>query len=205
MSVALLAKQTAVIVARQQLWSTAHGGWSLMKVYTPAGTQGYLMGPRKDSGDMPRGTGEELDRLRSEVEPPTLATTSNDMAKQFWQDTWDNLPGRQHTKHEETFEVTPMWSFINTHASSDYYRDSSVWYYYHLDQWRIARGGPLKEIFDAFNNNINAGTDVPEPFKATRDDIIKRWFHATNITTDKEGAIADDGVTLYPGWNWVKP
>jgi hypothetical protein len=205
MSIAMMTKQTAVVEARHKLWSTAHGGWSMMRIYTPAGTDAYQMGPRPDSGDMPRGSGEELDRLRPEVEPSTLATTSNALARQFWQDTWNNLPGRQHVEDKEKFEVAPMWNFIDTNTSSDHYRDSDVWKFYHMDQWRIARGGPVKEIFDAFNNNINIGTPVPEPFKKTRDDIIKRWFHATNITTDTEGAIYADGFTLSPGWTRATP
>jgi hypothetical protein len=186
MAKAMLTRQTALVEARHHLFDAANGGWSPMILPDTVPVEDPV---RDHAGDMPRGTGEELDRLKSDVESPTLAATPDDHG--YWQDIWDNLPGRHHTHQDESFKVAKMWNFIDTTASADFYRDSSSWHFNHLDAWRIARSGPLKEIFNAFHDNLPP--DVPAPFKQTRDDIFYRWWHGGDLLSH-ESYIGSNGI-----------
>jgi hypothetical protein len=190
MAMAMLTKQQAIIDARYHLMSSANWGWSAMKL---EGWDPAQDAPQANGGDMPRGTGEELDRLRPEVEPRNLNTLTNTESRDYWDHIWTNLPGRQHTHAEKTFKRQGnLWNFIDNTATSDFYRDSSPWHFYHLDTWRIARTGPLKEIYDAFQNNLPA--NVAPHFKPTRDDILNRLFHASDLL-GQEAAGANGAVT----------
>ena len=182
MSLALLTKQETLIEARHQLWHAAqHGSWSPMKLEGWAPAAG--VGAGEDFGNRPRGTGEELDRLRPDIEPETIARTSDPKARDYWDRIWGNLPGRHDTHASRSFETQgSLWNFINRTALAVYWRDSSPWHWHHLDAWRIARSGPCKEIFDSFADNL--GGDVAEHFRPTRDDIIKRWWHGYDIIDD---------------------
>ena len=183
MSLAMLAKQQALRASRHSLWQDAqHGNWTDLDLdagWNPLSGAG--------SGDKPRGTGEELERLRREIEPSTLARTSNPDAQDYWHRLWGNLPGRQRTFAAKTFEARgSLWDFLNRRAESEYFRDSSPWHFYHIDAWKIARSGPLRPIFDSFRENLQG--DVAEHFKPIRDEIIRRMFHAS----DTELADPDD-------------
>ena len=183
MAMAMLTRQQAIVQARHDLWAAANGGWSPMKLegWDPVQTP-----PPANPGDMPRGTGDELDRLNPEVAPPTLAATSNPQAQDYWNRIWGNLPGRHHMHAEQSFKRQgSLWNFIDNTATSDHYRDSSPWHFYHLDAWQIARTGPVKPIFDAFEANLPP--DVPQFFKPTRDDIINRWFHGYDYHRPRGG------------------
>ena len=182
MSLALLTKQETLIEARHQLWHAAqHGSWSPMRLEGWAPAAG--VGTGEDFGNRPRGTGEELDRLRPDIEPETIARTSDPKARDYWDRIWGNLPGRHDTHASRSFETQgSLWNFINRTALAVHWRDSSPWHWHHLDAWRVARSGPCKEIFDSFADNL--GGDVAEHFRPTRDDIIKRWWHGYDIIDD---------------------
>jgi hypothetical protein len=188
MALAMLARQEAIVDARYHLWSAANGGWTPMKLEGWTPTQAP---PDANGGDMPRGSGEELDRLNGDISSAISAASSGG-STDFWDRLWGNLPGRQHTHADKTFKRPGnLWNFIDNHASADHYRDSSPWHFYHIDAWRIARTGPVKPIFDAFENKLPP--DVPDFFKPTRDDIIERWFHGYDII-DQEALIGSGGV-----------
>jgi len=190
MSMAMLSKQQALVEARYTLYHAAgNGHWSPMKGVAWDDTMD--LGQQPEDGDMPRGSGEELDRLYPEVAPQTLASTSNGRATEYWQRIWDNLPGRHETRAEKSFETKGrMWDFIERPARANHVRDSNEWYFcrdsdrhINLDAWKIARSGPLREIFDAFYNNLQA-TAAPH-FDPTRKDIIDRWWHGRDILDDE--------------------
>jgi len=179
MSLAMLAKQQAVRASRHSLWSEAqHGHWSDLNL-----DEGW--DPLAGAGDRdhPRGRGEELERLRQEIEPATIARTSNPDAQTYWYRLWGNLPGRHRSFAAKTFEARgSLWDFLDRRAESEYFRDSSPWHYYHIDAWKIARSGPLRHIFDSFRENLQG--DVAEHFKEVRDEIIRRMFHASGTELD---------------------
>ncbi|MCX5683291.1 MAG: hypothetical protein NT049_06365 [Planctomycetota bacterium] len=177
MSIAMLAKQQAVAEARTNLYKWSHGAWSPMKL---EGWDSSLNAPGTGGPNKPRGFGDDLDRLRPEIEPSTIAQVSNALVRDFWERSWDNLPGRYKTDSTKTFETAPMWNFIEKSASADHQRDSSAWHFDHFDLWKVARSGPLKEVFDAFRNNLQIN-DVAPHVKPTRDDIYRRWWHADDI------------------------
>jgi hypothetical protein len=181
MSLALLTKQQVIVEARHRLWQGAqHGHWSDLNLDPN-------WDPRAGTGtnDMPRGRGEELDRLRPEVEPPTLASSSNPGAVDYWLRVYGNLPGRHQAQASRWFQTQgSLWSFLNRQAASEYWRDSSPWHFHHLDAWKIARSGPLKPIFESFRHNLQG--DVAEHFKEVRDDILHRMFHASGDELDDE-------------------
>ncbi|MBM4018358.1 MAG: pilus assembly protein [Planctomycetes bacterium] len=182
MSMAMLSKQQALLVARYHLYQAAgNGWWTQMKL---EGWDASLSNPGAGGQNMPRGYGAELDRLYPEVAPRSLASTSNAEARDYWQRIWDNLPGRHETHASRTFKRAKMWEFIEPTASADHLRDSSPWHYHHLDAWKIARSGPLREIFDAFYNNLQA--TVAPHFDPTRKDIIDRWWHGRDILDDED-------------------
>jgi len=182
MSMAMLSKQQALVEARHNLYQSAGNGW-----WTPMKLEGWdpaLATQGAGGQDRPRGYGEELDRLYPEVAPPTLSSTSNAKARDYWQRIWDNLPGRHEAHAEKSFETKgKMWDFIERPAKANHVRDSSPWHFFHLDAWKIARSGPLREIFDAFYNNLQA-TAAPH-FDPTRKDIIDRWWHGRDILDDE--------------------
>lgn len=182
MSMAMLTKQQVLSDARARLWSSAgHGEWTTLKL------EGHTPGADEDDGtSRPRGSGEELDRLRAEVEPNTIAHSSNPLAREYWQRLWDNLPGRHETESSRSFETSgSLWNFIRRDAGAQHVRDSSPWHLNHIDAWKIARSGPLKEIFQAFYDNLEAATVAPH-FEATRDDIIHRWWHGDDILAKED-------------------
>jgi hypothetical protein len=179
MSLAMLTKQKALVDARYNLFRAAgHGWWTDMKLESWA-TPG-VANPGTGGQQMPRGTGEELDRLHTEVAQQSVAETTNQKARDYFQRIWDNLPGRHMTESQKSF--TPWghaYDFLPNSAQADHWRDSSPWHYYHIDPWKIARSGPLREIFEAFRDNLPP--NVAPHFKPTRDDIYNRWWHANDI------------------------
>ena len=178
MSFGMLARQKALVDARRALWRSAgHGQWTNMRLegYTP----GTLV--EDDGTKRPRGFGEELDRLRPDVEPDTIAQSSNPKARDYWFRTWDNLPGRHEAEASRSFKTEGrMWKFIDRTATSKHQRDTSPWHFYHLDAWKIARSGPLREIYQAFKEHLEMAQFAPH-FEQTRDDIIRRWFHGDEV------------------------
>jgi hypothetical protein len=177
MSVAMLAKQNALVEARHKLYKMSQSGWSPMKLesWDPG-----FSSPGAGGANMPRGYGDDLTRLKPELEPSTIGRISNPDVCSFWQRIWDNLPGRLKTNSSKTFTTAPMWRFIQGPAEADHQRDSSTWSFWHIDAWKIARSGPLREIFQAFQNNLQMGQVAPQ-VEPTRDDIYKRWWHASDI------------------------
>jgi hypothetical protein len=183
MSMAMLTKQLVLYDARYRLWASAgHGDWTHLKL------EGSVPGASDDDGTQrPRGSGEELDRLRPEVEPDTIAKSSNPMAREYWQRLWDNLPGRHETESSRSFKTSgSLWNFIQRSAGAQHLRDTSPWHFDHLDAWRVARSGPLKEIVEAFRTNLEQATVAPH-FEKTRDDIIHRWWHGDDLLSQEEG------------------
>jgi hypothetical protein len=191
MAMAMLTKQQALVEARLRLWRAAGWYWPPMKLegWDPT-TDPNFHDPPPNAGHMPRGEGEELDRLYQEVSPQTVNRVSNAKARQYWERLWGNLPGRHETEASMSFETHGrMWDFIEKTAEADHFRDSSPWHYQHLDAWMIARSGPLKEIFDAFRDNLppNILPDVTQPFRVrnpfepTREDVYDRWWHGSDI------------------------
>ncbi len=180
MSFAMLARQNALVACRRSLWHSAgHGGWTSMKL------EGTVPGMDEDDGTQrPRGQGEELDRLQQDVEPETIARTTNPRGREYWYRIWDNLPGRHESKAEQPFKTAPLWNFIKGPARAEHKRDSSPWHFYHIDAWKIARAGPLKEIFEAFRQNLEMQTFAPH-FEPTRDDIMRRWWHGDDILSEE--------------------
>jgi len=178
MSFGMLARQKALVDARRALWRSAgHGQWTNMRLegYTP----GTLV--EDDGTKRPRGYGEELDRLRPDVEPQTLAQSGNPKARDYWFRIRDNLPGRHEAKASRSFRTSgSMWKFINRTATAQHKRDTSPWHFYHLDAWKIARSGPLREIFGAFKEHLESAQVAPH-FEQTRDEIIRRWFHGDAV------------------------
>jgi len=189
MSSAMLTKQKALFACRRSLWRSAgHGHWTPMELEgtDPYDDEDADMEP--DDTYRPRGEGEELDRLRPEVEPETLAKTSNAMAREYWFRIWDNLPGRHESEASRRFESTgQMWRRIPHTSHAQHKRDSSPWHFYHLDAWKIARAGPLKEIFGAFEKHLET-EQFTEHFEPTRKDIIRRWFHGGDILRQEDQA-----------------
>ncbi|KPK48569.1 MAG: hypothetical protein AMK72_06620 [Planctomycetes bacterium SM23_25] len=182
MSFAMLAKQQALVLCRRSLWASAgHGHWTSMKL------EGTLPGMNEDDGTKrPRGHGEELDRLREDVEPETIATTTNPRAREYWFRIWDNLPGRHESEASQSFKRSGrLWNFIKRTAHADHKRDSSPWHFYHLDAWKIARAGPLREIFEAFHEHLEMETFAPH-FEPTREDIMRRWWHGDDILQEED-------------------
>lgn len=175
LSFGMLSKQQTLVDARRALWRSAgNGGWSAMRL------EGHTPGLIEDDGtNRPRGTGEELDRLRPDVEPRTIAQTTNPDAREYWYRIWDNLPGRHEAHASRSFADMlggSMWGFLRTRTRANHRRDSSTWRYQHLDAWEIARSGPLKEIFEAFHEHLEDAA-VAQHFQRTRDDIMNRWWH----------------------------
>lgn len=173
MSMAMLSRQQALVDARHVVLNASNtdNGWSSMKLET------WLPGLRRNLRvNLPRGTGEELERLRREIEPDTVARTSNALARDYWSRIWINLPGRRDVHTSRSFTTQGrMWDFIEKTATADRWADTSPWYVHDLDMWQIARSGPLQDIFKAFYNNLQG--PVAAHFQPTRDDIIHRWWH----------------------------
>ncbi len=175
LSFGMLSKQKTLVDARRALWRSAgHGEWSPMRL------EGHTPGVVEDDGThRPRGTGEELNRLRPDVEPRTIAQTTNPRAQDYWYRVWDNLPGRHEAHASRSFaDQVParMWGFLRKRTQADHWRDSSPWHFRHLDAWEIARSGPLREIFEAFHEHLETAEVAPH-FEQTRDDIMNRWWH----------------------------
>jgi len=181
MSFGMLARQKALVDARRSLWQSAgHGEWTNMRL------EGYTPGTivLDDGTKRPRGYGEELDRLRPEVEPDTIARTSDPKARDYWFRLWDNLPGRHESKASRSFQTSgSMWKFIDRTATAQHKRDTSPWHFYHLDAWKVARSGPLREIFEAFQRHLEMAQFAPH-FEQTRDDIIRRWWHGEEFVEE---------------------
>jgi hypothetical protein len=194
MSLAMLAKQEALVAARHNLWRSAqHGHWSDLDMRDI-----WSNDAGDDSESRPRGSGEELNRLREEVEPDTVARTNNSAALDYWDRLWGNLPGRHRTRASRRFESEgSLWDFLPREAKAEYFRDSSPWHFHHIDAWKIARSGPLKPIFDSFRENLQG--DVAEHFRETRDDIIERMFHATGDELDDADDLGREGEELAGG------
>jgi len=172
-SFGMLSKQRALVDARRALWRSAgHGHWTAMRL------EGHTPGQVEDDGTKrPRGTGEELDRLRPDVEPDTIARTADPQARDYWFRIWDNLPGRHESHAQRSFKTSgSLWNFIHRTAKAEHWRDSSPWHFAHLDAWKIARSGPLQEIFQAFRDHLEMARFAPH-FEQTRDDIMNRWWH----------------------------
>lgn len=200
MSMAMLTKQQTLVEARYHLYRAAgHGDWSpmLLEGFNPTTTTAA----DASAGHMPRGSGEELDRLRSEVEPTTIEKATNAKARAYWERLWSNLPGRHDTLSERSFETARLWSFISRTARADHWRDSSPWHFYHVDAWQIARSGPLREVFEAFRMDLRLGdSDIQNElqgspqvqaetlshFAAVRAEIIRRWWHGADLLTDND-------------------
>ncbi len=175
-SFAMLTKQKALVSARHGLWRSARGSWSPMKL---EGWEPAMDDPDADEGSRPRGQGEELERLRPEVEPETIQQIANTKAIDFWNRLWGNLPGRHRKDAHKSFQASgSMWNWLERTAHGRHYRDSSAWQWRHLDAWEIARSGPIETVFDSFRDNLQG--DVEEHFQPIRDDILNRWFHARN-------------------------
>ena len=189
MSLAMLAKQQALVQARHHLWHAArHSDWSPLKL---EGWAPVEPDDEEDYGNRPRGSGDELERLRSEVEPATLQRTSDADAREYWERFWGNLPGRHETHAAWSFEAEgSLWDFLNRTALAAHWHDSSPWRFYHLDAWRIARSGPLRPVFESFGTYL--GGSVADHFRPTRDDIINRWFHGQDVLDDMI-AVAEEG------------
>jgi len=183
MSFAMLTQQKALVACRRSLWRSAgHGHWTPMKL---EGTE-PILDDIDDDTHRPRGAGEELERLRPEVEPETLARTSNPRAREYWFRIWDNLPGRHESEASRSFKTTGrLWNFIRRTSHAKHQRDSSPWHFYHIDAWKIARAGPLKEIFDAFYDHLEMETFAPH-FEPTRDDIMRRWWHGDDVLREED-------------------
>jgi len=173
MSMAMLTRQQTLVDARRVVLNASNtdNGWSSMQLET------WLPGLRRNlRANLPRGTGEELERLRREIEPDTVAKTSNALARDYWNRIWINLPGRREVHTSRSFTTQGrMWDFIDKTATADRWADTSPWYFHDLDTWQIARSGPLEDIFKAFYNNLQG--PVAAHFQPTRDDIIQRWWH----------------------------
>ena len=175
LSFGMLSKQKALVDARRALWRSAgHGQWTEMRL------EGHTPGLVEDDGtNRPRGTGEELDRLRPDVEPRTIVKTTNPRAQDYWYRIWDNLPGRHEAHASRSFaDRVPgsMWGFLRKDTRAEHWRDTSPWHFHHLDAWKIARSGPLREIFQAFRDNLETARFAPH-FEPTRDDVMNRWWH----------------------------
>jgi hypothetical protein len=143
-----------------------------------------LSNPGVGGVNQPRGFGEDLDRLQPEIAPSTIARVSTPDARSYWERLWDNLPGRFRTESTKTFKTAPMWNFLDKSAAADHVRDSSAWHFHHLDAWKIARSGPLGDIFRAFRQYLTA-TSIAPHIKPTRDDIYQRWWHAGDILSQE--------------------
>ncbi len=201
MSLGMLAKQHALVAARHRLWRNAqHGHWTELEMAED-------WDPEAGGGEegRPRGTGEELNRLRREVEPPTVARAGNPEALDYWDRLSGNLPGRHRTAASRRFDRRGrLWNFLPRTAQAEYFRDSSPWHFHHIDAWKIARSGPLKPIFDSFRDNLQG--EVAEHFQETRDDIIERMFHASGDELDDAddlGRDDDDGAAAVGGGGGV--
>jgi len=183
MSSAMLTRQQALIDARRVVLNASNtdDGWSSEKLEL------WLPGlGRHGRVDLPRGTGAELDQLRQEIYNDTVGRATGPAAVDYWARIWTNLPGRHETHASKSFQTSgPIWDpiFGNKTAKADHYRDSSPWHFFHLDAWRIARSGPCRLIFEAFQNNLPP--TVAPHFKPTRDDIYNRWWHASDILDDE--------------------
>ena len=175
LSFGMLSKQKTLVDARRAVWRSAgHGHWTAMRL------EGHTTGVVEDDGtNRPRGTGEELTRLRHDIEGEILAHTSDPDASDYWGRIRDNLPGRHEAHASRSFadKVTGnMWGFLRKRTRSEHWRDTSPWHFHHLDAWKIARSGPLSEIFEAFRRHLETAQVAPH-FEATRDDIMNRWWH----------------------------
>ena len=182
LSFGMLSKQKTLVDARRALWRSAgHGEWSPMRL------EGHTPGFVEDDGThRPRGTGEELNRLRPDVEPRTIAQSTNPRAQDYWYRVWDNLPGRHEAHASRSFAnqvPAGMWGFLRKHTRAEHWRDSSPWHFRHLDAWEIARSGPLREIFEAFREHLEMAEVAPH-FEQTRDDIMNRWWHGDPYEDD---------------------
>ena len=183
MSFAMLTKQKVLVDCRRNLWASAgHGHWTDLKLegYTPSE-------PEEDDGThRPRGAGEELDRLQRDIQNDALAETANPKAREYWYRLWANLPGRHESEASRSFETSgSLWNFIDRTAHAKHLRDSSPWHFYHIDAWKVARSGPLKEIFEAFRDNLEMEQFAPH-FEPTRDDIMRRWWHGDDILAEED-------------------
>ena len=179
MSVAMLAKQQAVMYARVDNYNASHCGWSAMKLegWDPSQTA-----PGAGGANLPRGYGEDLDRLRPEIEPSTIARSPNPAARDLWERLWDNLPGRLTTSASKSFTTMRAFNFIRGPAQAEHQRDSSPWHFYHLDFWRIVRSGPLSEEFSTFRQAFQFnGAQLAPHVRPTCDDIYKRWWDASDL------------------------
>jgi len=181
MSFAMLTRQQALIEARYRIWNSANNDpWSRMKLegFDPVGSTPPA---RVGWGSKPRGYGEELDRLRADVNAKSVARATNAQARDYWERLWDNLPGRSTIQVSRTFKSSgSLWNFIDHTTTADHFRDSSPWHYYHIDAWKIARSGPLRDIFLAFRDNLQG--QVAPHFQTTRDDILHRWWDTNDLS-----------------------
>jgi hypothetical protein len=183
MSMAMLAKQQALKEARANLWHDAQGGWSPMKL---EGQDTSSPDPGVGGKHMPRGYGEDLDRLEPDLQRAGVPRASGEEALKYWQRIWANLPARHETESTKTFKTAPMWNFIEASAKASHRRDSSPWYFYHLDAWRIARAGPLAELFGVFRSEFENASNQ-NSFESTRKEFFRRLFHAGDIMNQNQG------------------
>jgi hypothetical protein len=183
MSMAMLTKQKALKEARATLWREAQGGWSPMKL---EGRDPSYSDPGVGGKHLPRGDGEDLDRLRPDLQRVGVPRTVIGEASKYWPRIWDNLPARHETESTKTFQTAPMWNFLETSADASHKRDSSPWYFYHLDAWRIARAGPLAEFFGVFRAEFENSSNLNQ-FESTRKEFFRRLFHAGDIMSQNQG------------------
>jgi len=176
----LLTKQRTILDARHQVY-LARDSWSSANVDTSYDGSG--------SGDAsrPRGTGESLDRLRSDIESDTLDQVSSASAVDFWNRVFGNLPGRQSAESTRSFETQgELYAFIPTALTSDHRCDQNEWRFSDIDVWRIARSGPLQVVFAAFLDNLQG--EVAAPFEKTRTDILDRWWRGQDALEEAQQA-----------------
>ncbi|MCX5655428.1 MAG: hypothetical protein NTY65_12340 [Planctomycetota bacterium] len=183
MSIAMLTKQQAIKEARATLWHDAQGGWSPMKL---EGRDPTYPDPGVGGKHMPRGYGEDLDRLRPDLQRKGVPHVNGPEASNYWLRIWDNLPARHETESTKTFQTAPMWNFLATSADASHRRDSSPWYFDHLDAWRIARAGPLAELFGIFRLEFENSSGLNQ-FESTRKEFFRRLFHAGDIVNQNQG------------------
>ena len=175
MSTAMLTRQQALFEARHIILNSSNtdDGWSSMK-----GLETWLpgVGGHHANDNLPRGTGEELDRLRADIYNDTFAKCSSAAARDYGELIWSNLPGRRDVHTSASFTTSGrMWDFIEKTVTADRCGDTSPWYYHDLDTWQMARASALQDVFKAFYSNLQ-GSVAPH-FQATRDDIVQRWWH----------------------------
>jgi hypothetical protein len=178
LALGMRSKQDTLVRSRYDLWLNINQWWHNWTEEVThwsawdTGADGPI-GSAANTGNRPRGTGEELEYLYKEAGADAYNATDNTMARAYFRTIWNNLPGRHVVRRSRTLETASAVEFLASEIRGQHTMDSSTWPVAHLRLWHFAQQGPMKEINQIFNEELQ---DVPDEYKRARAEILHNWF-----------------------------